>query len=128
MELALESTMKNIDDKPQIFHILRDDSLGTTHSPSGSVGKIFSGEGVEVVWVKKQNEEIDSDWFSQPVVDLILVVKGKLKMEFERSDISPCVLEPGDLVVLPPNTHCRAYRWPREADDATVFLAAYPVH
>ncbi len=94
--------MKPTDDKPRIFHILREDALGIHHSSFGNVGKIFNGEGVEAVWVTKQGEEIDPDWFSQPTVDLILVVKGKLKMEFERSDLSPCVLEPGDLLVLPP--------------------------
>jgi quercetin dioxygenase-like cupin family protein len=76
--------------------------------------------------VKKQGEEIDPDWFSQPMVDLILVVQGKLKMEFERSDLPPCVLEPGDMIVLPPNTRCRCYSWPRESESATVFLAVYP--
>jgi quercetin dioxygenase-like cupin family protein len=119
--------MKSTDAKPRVFHIPREDALEIHHSPFGSVGKIFSGEGVEAVWVKKQSEEIDPDWFSQSMVDLILVVKGKLKLEFERSDLSPCVLEPGDLLILPPDTRCRAYRWPRDAEEATVFLAVYPV-
>ena len=30
--------------------------------------------------------------------------------------------------LLPAGERCRAYRWPREADDATVFVAAYPAH
>ncbi len=119
--------MRHTDGKPRIFHILQEDALEIHHSPFGSVGKIFSGEGVEAVWVKKQSEEIDPDWFSQSMVDLILVVRGKLKMEFERSDLFPCVLEPGDLLVLPPDTRCRAYRWPRDVEEATVFLAVYPV-
>ena len=119
--------MKRTADKPRIFHIPREDALEIHHSPLGSVGKIFSGEGVEAVWVKKQNEEIDPDWFSQPMVDLLLVVQGKLGVEFERSDLSPCVLETGDLLVLPPDTRCRAYRWPRDAEEATIFLALYPV-
>jgi quercetin dioxygenase-like cupin family protein len=115
------------DDKPRIFHILREDALEIHHSPFGSVGEIFSDEGVETVWVKKQSKEIDPDWFSPPMVDLLFVVRGRLKMEFEHSDLSPCVLEPGDLLVLPPGTRCRAYRWPRDAEEATVFLAVYPV-
>jgi quercetin dioxygenase-like cupin family protein len=61
------------------------------------------------------------------MVDLILVVQGKLKVEFERPGLSPCVLEPGDLMVVPPDTRCRAYRWPRDAREAAVFLAVYPV-
>lgn len=119
--------MKHTDNKPRVFHILREDALEIRHSSSGNVGKIFSGEGLEAVWVKKQSEEIDPDWFSQPMVDLIFVVKGKLKVEYERSDLAPGMLEPGDLLVLPPEVRCRAYRWPRDAEGATVFLAVYPV-
>ena len=89
--------------------------------------KLFSGEGIEAVWMKKQSEEIDPNWFSQPMVDLVLVFQGKLKMEFERTDIALRVLESGDMVVLPSDTRCRAYRWPRETEEATVFLAVYPV-
>jgi hypothetical protein len=119
--------MKSTDDKPRICHILNKDALEVRDTPFGSVGKIFSGEGIEAVWVRKQNEDIDPDWFSQPTVDLILVVQGKLRVEFENPDLSPCVLEPGDLLVLPANTRCRAYRWPRDAREATVFVAVYPV-
>jgi hypothetical protein len=119
--------MEHMNAEPHIFHILRDEALEIQHSSFGSVGKLFSGEGIEAVWVKKEAEEIDPDWFSQPMVDLILVVQGKLKMEFERTDLSPCVLEPGDLILLPPETRCRAYRWPREVKEATVFLAVYTV-
>ncbi len=119
--------MGSADGKPQVFHILRQDALAIKDTPFGSVGRVFSGEGIEAVWVRKQDEEIDADWFSQPQVDLILVVEGKLKVEFERTDLSSCVLEPGDLLVLPGHTRCRAYRWPRDAKEATVFLAVYPV-
>ena len=119
--------MEHMADKPRIFHILHEDALKIRRSPFGSVGKIFSGQGIEAVWVKKQIEEIDPDWFSQPMVDLILVVQGKLRVEFERSDLSPCVLEPGDFLALPPNTRCRAYRWPRDSEEASAFLAVYPV-
>ncbi len=34
------------------------------------------------------------------MVDLILVLQGKLKMEFERTDIASRVLEPGDMIVF----------------------------
>ena len=119
--------MNRANDKPQLFHILREDALETRHSTFGTVGKVFRGDGVEAVWVKKQNEEIDPAWFSQPMVDLMLVVSGKLKIEFERSDLSPSVLEPGDLLVLPPDTRCRAYHWPRDIEEPTTFFAVYPV-
>ncbi len=112
--------------KPQILNIFSGEGLEIRQSAFGRVGKLFSGEGVEVVWIKKEGDEIDPDWFSQPMVDLILVVQGKLKMEFERDDLEPRVLESGDMIILPPETRCRAYHWPREDEGATVFLAVYP--
>lgn len=56
--------MDPIIETPQVFHILRDEAMEITSSAFGRVGKIFSGEGVEVVWVKKEGEQIDPDWFS----------------------------------------------------------------
>lgn len=119
--------MERLNDKPHTFHIQSDEALEVQTSSLGSVGKLFSGDGIEAVWVKKQSEEIDPDWFSEPIVDLILVLRGKLKMEFERTDIASRVLEPGDMIVLSSDTRCCAYRWPRETEEATVFLAVYPV-
>ncbi len=124
---GLQQGLERLGIIPRIFHILRGDALEVRPSPFGSVGQIFRGQGIEVVWVKKQDEEIDPDWFSQPMVDLILVVQGKLWVEFERAELAPCVLEPGDLMVVSPDTRCRAYRWPRDAKEAAVFLAVYPV-
>ena len=46
---------------------------------------------------------------------------------FEQEGLAPLVLALGDLLVLPPNTRCRAYRWPRDRQAATVFFAVYPV-
>ncbi len=117
----------NRNSQPQISNILNADALDTTHSPYGSVGRLFTGEGLEAVWVKKEAEEIDPGWFSQPMVDLILVVQGQLKVEYERPDLIPRILEPGEMLILPPNTRCRAYRWPRDASKGTIFLAVYPV-
>ncbi len=113
-------------DQPQIFNLLNDDALDISHSRYGSVGRLFTGEGIEAVWVKKEGEEIDPGWFSQSTIDLILVVQGKLRVEFERDDLAPRVLEPGEMLVLPAKMRCRAYRWPREAREGTVFLAVYP--
>ncbi len=111
---------------PSVYNILLSEAEEIHDSDFGSVGTIFSGKGVEAVWVKKEAELVDPDWFSQPSVDLILVVQGRLKVEYERADLADCVLEPGDMLVLPANTRCRAYRWPREATGATIFLAVYP--
>ncbi len=118
--------MNTVDDLPRTFRILREDAMDIRHSPFGSVGTLLRRDGIEAVWVKKEREEIDQDWFSQSVIDLIVVVQGTLRVEFERADVPPCTLEVGDLLILPPETQCRAYRWPRDAGQAAVFLAVYP--
>ena len=114
-------------EKVRVFHTLRGEALETRYTPYGSVGKLFSGEGIEAVWVCKQNEAVDPGWFSQSTVDLILVVQGQLRVEFEQQPPDDQILEPGDLLILPRKTRCRAYRWPRNRKEATVFLAVYPV-
>ncbi len=113
--------------QPHIFNLLNDEALEITRSPFGSVGRLFTGQGLEAVWVKKEAEEIDPGWFSQPSVDLILVVQGQLKIEYEQPGLETRILNPGELLILPPNTACRAYRWPRDARQGTVFMAVYPV-
>ena len=110
-----------------VFRLLQGEALDIHHSPTGRVGRVFRGEGLEAVWVAKQQEVIDSAWFSQPTVDLLIILQGQLWVEFEQELQSPVVLEPGDLLALPPNTRCRAYRWPRDRQEATIFLAVYPV-
>jgi hypothetical protein len=111
---------------PRVFDLLRGDATETTSSPFGAVGLVHSGEGIEVVWVSKQAEQVDPEWFSTETVDLLLVVQGRLRVEFDDARFPEMTLEPGQLLVLPGRTRCRAYRWPREAREATVFLAAYP--
>ena len=114
-------------EKARVFHILRSEALETRQTPYGSVGQLFRGEGIEAVWVCKQDEAIDPGWFSQSTVDLILVLQGQLRVEFEEQPAAPQILDPGDLLIVPSNTRCCAYRWPRERKEATVFVAVYPV-
>jgi hypothetical protein len=111
----------------QIFYVLKGEALDVWRSPTGEVGRMFRGAGIEAVWVSKQDEAIDPEWFSQRSVDLIVVIRGQLCVEFAEEGRDRVVLDPGDLLVLPPNTRCRGYRWPRECREATVFLAVYPV-
>ncbi len=113
--------------EPQVFHLLQREALDIHDSPTGQVGRVFCGEGLEAVWVAKQQEVIDEAWFSQPTVDMLIILQGQLRVEFEQELQSSMVLGPGDLLVLPPHTRCRAYRWPRDRQEATIFLAAYPV-
>lgn len=96
-------------------------------SPTGEVGTIYRGSGFEAVWVRKQYEVIDQNWFESPRVDLLMVVKGRLRVEFPGGNELPRILEVGDVIVLPPRTKCRAYRWPRTSRRGTVFIAVYPV-
>lgn len=105
---------------------MRGNAVSVEDSPFGAVGRVFSGSGIEVVWVSKGNEEIDPDWFDYEDTDVIVVLQGQLKVEFESADHEDRILDPGDALVLPPRCRCRAYRWPRTAERATVFVAAYP--
>jgi hypothetical protein len=95
-------------------------------TPFGDVGTVFSGQGIEMVWVSKLAEPIDQNWFSSDRVDMILVVQGQLKFEFKSPGQSDRVLSAGEVLVLPAGQRCRAYRWPRDRREATVFVAASP--
>jgi hypothetical protein len=110
---------------PHVFDVLDGEATRTRQSAFGAVGELYSGEGIELVWVSKQDEEIDPAWFSAETVDLLLVLQGRLRVEFE-DEFDEITLEPGQLLVLPAGTRCRAYRWPRQAAEATVFVAASP--
>jgi hypothetical protein len=112
----------------QVFDVLRGEAEQVRSTPYGAVGTVFSGSGVEFVWVSKQDEPIDEGWFCSDEIDLILVVQGQLKFEFEAAGRADLVLSPGHVIVLPAGERCRAYRWPRDAAEATVFVAAYPVN
>ena len=111
---------------PQVFNVLRGEASEVRSVPFGDVGTVFSGQGIEMVWVSKLAEPIDANWFSSLAVDLILVVQGQLKFEFEPPDLPDRVLSAGEVLVLPSGLRCRAYRWPRDASEATIFVAAYP--
>ncbi len=111
---------------PQIFDVLRGGAAELRPGPFGDVGTMFSGHGIEVVWVSKVGESVDENWFWSHEEDVILVVQGQLKVEFESPDQPDRVLGVGEALVLPPRMRCRAYRWPRDASQATIFVAAYP--
>ena len=111
---------------PMVYRILNGDAITVGGSPDGVAGTLFSGSGMEVVWVAKRGEQVDPEWFEYHETDVIVVLQGMLRVEFESAASHDRILEPGDALVLPPRCRCRAYRWPRTATDATVFLAAYP--
>lgn len=109
-----------------MFRLLAGDAVDTRTSATGRVGTVYSGDGIEAVWVSKDREAVDRRWFVQSAVDLILVLQGRLRVEFEDAGTRTRVLRRGELLILPKGTRGRAYRWPRSAPRATVFLAVYP--
>ena len=111
---------------PRVVRTLRKEGPNRHRSPTGEVGRIFRGAGLEMVWVHKRGEQIDPKWFSMESVDLLVVVQGRLRVEFEDPRWGRRTLGAGDVLVLPPRTRCRAYRWPRSSRRSTVFVAVYP--
>jgi hypothetical protein len=111
---------------PEVFNVALGQAREVRSTPFGAVGTVFSGQGIEMVWVSKLAEPIDQSWFCPDRVDLILVVQGQLKFEFESPGQPDRVLSAGEVLVLPAGQRCRAYRWPRDRREATVFVAVYP--
>ena len=60
----------------RLFNVLRGEADRTTATGFGDVGTLFSGSGIELVWVSKRGEPVDEDWFRSDQVDLMLVVQG----------------------------------------------------
>ncbi len=109
---------------PVVLRALEGEAAGEVRAtPYGSVGTILDCDSTEVVWVCKQDEDIDPGWFSQPDTDVLCVVAGRLRVEFKAEPSTTLTLRRGDVLVLPPDTACRAYRWPRDSEQAAVFLA-----
>ena len=111
---------------PRVIRTLRRDGTRLRTGPTGEVGTVHQGSGFEVVGVRKHREAIDSEWFESPRVDLLMVIQGRLRVEFFEKHQPPRVLGVGDVLILPARAKCRAYRWPRTSRRATVFLAVYP--
>lgn len=108
------------------FNVLNGEAAQVRTTPYGSVGTMVDDHGVEVVWVVKQDEEIDREWYSQEQLDVLYVVRGLLRIEFADDPSATRTLGPGDLLTVPPGIRCRAYRWPRDANAPTIFLAVTP--
>ncbi len=53
--------------EPQVFHLLRREAFDIHHSPTGQVGRVFCGEGLEAVWGAKQQEVIDEHGSPNPL-------------------------------------------------------------
>ncbi len=114
------------DDGPRVINLLAGEADEIWSTAFGTTGRVFSDQGIEAVWVRKEREEVDPAWFSQDTVDLLVVLQGQLRVEFADDAYPPSVMSPGQMLILPAGAKCRAYRWPRDAESATVFLAVYP--
>ncbi len=108
---------------PLVLRALEGEAVEVRTTRYGSVGTILDSDSTEVVWVCKQGEDIDPGWFSQSDTDVLCVLAGQLRVEFKADPGTPLTLRPGDVLVLPPDAACRAYRWPRDSEQAAVFLA-----
>jgi uncharacterized protein len=110
---------------PLVYNVLGGEASHIRTTPFGDVGTVFSGQHMEFVWVSKHGEPIDENWFRMKEVDLIMVVQGQLKLEFDSPAARDRVLSVGEVLVLPADARCRAFRWPRDSDHTTIFIAAY---
>lgn len=110
---------------PRVIDLLAGVRPGERATPYGSVWEVVSAGGLEAALVVKQGEQIDPGWFSPDAIDLIVLLRGRLRVELDRGG-RPLDLRPGDLLVIEPGMRCRAYRWPRSSPRAAVFLAVYP--
>ena len=110
----------------RIVDLLAEERPGERSTPYGSVWDVLSADLVEAVVVVKDGEEIDPGWFSSEVVDLIVLLRGELRVEFERGVRASLTMKPGQLLVIEAGIRCRAYRWPRSSSVPAVFLAVYP--
>lgn len=110
----------------RVFNVLAGEASHVRTTPFGEVGTVFSGQRMELVWVSKHGEPIDENWFRMKEVDLIMVMQGQLKLEFDSPGQRDRVLGVGEVLVLPAEARCRAYRWPRDTEQATIFMAVYP--
>lgn len=115
-----------LDTEVRVVNVLSGEAAAVRQTPFGDVGTIFSSPDLEVVSVSKLGEPVDEHWFCSHDPDVILVVQGQLRFEFENPGEPDRVLGVGDVLTLPAQTRCRAYSWPRHAGQPAVFVAAYP--
>jgi uncharacterized protein len=83
----------------RVLSVLSGEAAHVRQTPFGDVGTVFSSPDLEVVWVSKLGEPVDEHWFSSHDPDVILVVQGELKFEFEDSGQADAL--PGLLLAAP---------------------------
>lgn len=108
------------------FNIFSGEAPRVQKTPYGAVGTMVDDAEIEVVWVAKQDDAIDTEWYSQEELDVLCLARGRLRVEFADEHSPARTLREGDVLVIPPGTRCRAYRWPRESTEPAIFIAITP--
>jgi hypothetical protein len=112
--------------RPRVFRSLSEEARSIDRTPVGSVGRMHVGGGVEAVWVSKRPDQIDPDWFASDRVDVLVLVSGSLRVEFDSPDLPDQDLRVGDVLVLPARQRCRVYPALDDGGRPAVFVAIYP--
>ena len=108
------------------FNVFSGEAPRVEKTPYGAVGTMVDDPEIEVVWVSKQDDAIDPEWYVQEQMDVLYLARGTLRVEFADESSPARTLRAGDLLVIPPGTRCRAYRWPRQSIEPAVFVAITP--
>jgi mannose-6-phosphate isomerase-like protein (cupin superfamily) len=105
------------------FRVLAGEAHDVSESPFGSVGVLHRGADLSAWWIRKDRENIDPEWTVFDREDFLYVVEGQLRLELDDALQTAVTLRAGSAFVIPARTPFRGYRWPRDSDDACVFIA-----
>ena len=103
------------------FDVRAGEAADVSESPFGSVGLLHRGTDLSAWWIRKDREEVDPEWTVFDREDFLYVVQGTLRLELR--DREPMTLRAGDAFVIPAQLPFRGYRWPRESEEACLFIA-----
>ncbi len=109
-----------------VFDVLEREAPEVHDSPFGSVGVLHDGADLKAWWIWKDREEVEPSWKIFSREDFLYVIQGQLKLEFRDAPEGSVVLGPGDCFVIPPGEAFRGYRYPRDSQEACLFVAVSP--
>jgi mannose-6-phosphate isomerase-like protein (cupin superfamily) len=109
----------------RVFRTFSREARQLRRDPNERVGQLFEDKGVGVLWVSKRTGQRDRHWFQHPEIGVLVILRGRLLVEFREKKHRPQTLGPGDVLVVPPNTDFRANSTPHGASEPTLFLTVY---
>jgi quercetin dioxygenase-like cupin family protein len=112
--------------RPRVFRPVGEEAGRIDRTPFGSVGQMHVGDGVEAVWVSKQPHQVDPGWFVSDRVDVLVLVAGRMRVQFDSPDLPDEDLHVGDVLVLPAGQRCRVHPTTGDEGRPAVFVAVYP--